>query len=56
MWGLGEVEEIFKTAPREHAGISPTVGVAKSRTRLCAFTFTFHFHAWEWVAISSSNA
>ena len=45
MWGLGEVEEIFKTAPREHAGISPTGGVAKSRTRLCAFTFTFHFHA-----------
>ena len=33
MWGLGEVEEIFKTAPREHAGISPTVGITKGKAR-----------------------
>ena len=33
MWGLGEVEEIFKTAPREHAAISPTVRTAKGKAR-----------------------
>ena len=33
MCGLGEVEEIFKTAPREHAAISPTVGTAKGKAR-----------------------